>query len=955
MISFRNLSLKWKQMLLMVGVTVASLALGFGAIFVRETGLFRESLLKTLATRAAVVGAVSSAALEFHDPKGAREIMGALKGDPYMLSGALYSKTGVRVGSYRRADDPTPDAPATLMGQGREVHADSLAAWTPVLSAGETVGFIYLKSDLGQLVVHRRKLAETGIAILLASLLIAGGAAMALQRLISAPVLSLLGTMNAVAATNDFARRAVKSGNDELGRLADAFNGMLRHVQGRDTELQQAKMLLEKRVDERTEELQLEIAQRRGTERKVTESHQFLQSTLDALSSHIAILDRNGVILSVNAVWNRFAVANEHTLGWLGAGGNYLEVCDRSEGECAEEAPAVASGIRAVLAGEQEEFNLEYPCHSPREQRWFIVRVTRFGEGDARRVVVAHENITARKQGEVRLRAALHEVESQQLALNESSIVGITDRRGRLTYVNDRFCAISRYSREELLGQDHRIINSGHHPKEFFKTLWGTIGRGEVWRGEVCNRAKDGSLYWVDTTIVPFKDEAGAVTQHVVIRTDITARKRADEELRRAQSFLNSVIENLPIPVFIKEARDLRFVLWNKAGEALTGIPNEEMVGKNDHDFFPAAEAEKFIAIDRQVLASGERLEVAEEQLQTRHKGVRTVHVTKVPVMDCEGGASFLLGIAEDITERKEAEGKLAEMHTRLLDTSRQAGMAEVATGVLHNVGNVLNSVNVSATLLDDRLRKGKAAGLAKVAALVGEHVADLPGFFARDARAAKLPAYLEQFSQHLAAEQTAMLGEVGNLRKNIEHIKDIVSMQQSYARVSGVTEMLKPGDLIEDTLRMNAASFDRHAIEVVTEVEDVPPIEVDKHKVVQILVNFLRNAKHACEDSGRADKRIVLRLGRRGDRVVFSVVDNGLGIPPENLKRIFNHGFTTKKDGHGFGLHSGANAATEMGGSVSVHSDGPGQGATFTLELPAGGANKKQLSIHDFPPAHAN
>lgn len=225
--------------------------------------------------------------------------------------------------------------------------------------------------------------------------------------------------------------------------------------------------------------------------------------------------------------------------------------------------------------------------------------------------------------------------------------------------------------------------------------------------------------------------------------------------------------------------------------------------------------------------------------------------------------------------------------------------------------------------------------GKSQVAALVKEHAVDLPGFFARDARAPQLPAYLEQFDQHLILERKAMLSEVEQLRKNVEHIKDIVAMQQNYARVSGITEIVKPSDLIEDTVCMNAGSLDRHPIEVVRDIAEVPPIQVDKHKVLQVLVNFLRNAKHACDDSGRADKRITLRVGQREDRVLFSVIDNGVGIPPENLQRIFNHGFTTKKDGHGFGLHSGANAAREMGGAVRVYSDGIGHGATFTLELP--------------------
>jgi len=257
---------------------------------------------------------------------------------------------------------------------------------------------------------------------------------------------------------------------------------------------------------------------------------------------------------------------------------------------------------------------------------------------------------------------------------------------------------------------------------------------------------------------------------------------------------------------------------------------------------------------------------------------------------------------------------------------SRQAGMAEVATGVLHNVGNVLNSVNVSATLIGDQLKKSKTENLGKVAAMMREHAADLGVFITTDAKGRQLPAYLGQLAEHLAASQATLLGEVEQLRSNIEHIKEIVAMQQSYAKVSGLTEVVNVSDLVEDSLRLNTGALSRHGVQLVRECEAVPPITVEKHKVLQILVNLIRNAKYACSDSGRPDRKIILRITRAGERVRIAVIDNGVGIPQENLTRIFNHGFTTKKDGHGFGLHSGA---------LELHSDGLGQGATFTLNLP--------------------
>jgi PAS domain S-box-containing protein len=288
-----------------------------------------------------------------------------------------------------------------------------------------------------------------------------------------------------------------------------------------------------------------------------------------------------------------------------------------------------------------------------------------------------------------------------------------------------------------------------------------------------------------------------------------------------------------------------------------------------------------------------------------------------------------------DVTARRQAELKLADTHRQLLASSRQAGMAEVATGVLHNVGNVLNSVNVSATLVAEHVQHSKAANIAKLAALFEEHQADLGAFLRDDPRGRMIPGYLASLRDSLAAERSAVTEELEQLRKNVEHIKDIVAMQQSYAKTSGFLETVALVDLVDDALRLNATSLARHEVDLVRDVQISPEITTDKHKVLQILVNLLRNAKHACSDSGRPDKRIGLRIDGGGERVRISVSDNGVGIAAENLARIFNHGFTTRKGGHGFGLHSGALAARQLGGSLAVQSDGPGRGATFILELP--------------------
>lgn len=290
-----------------------------------------------------------------------------------------------------------------------------------------------------------------------------------------------------------------------------------------------------------------------------------------------------------------------------------------------------------------------------------------------------------------------------------------------------------------------------------------------------------------------------------------------------------------------------------------------------------------------------------------------------------------------DITERKRSELRLEEAHRELVQASRQAGMAEVATSVLHNVGNVLNSVNISSTVIGDHVRNLRVSNLGKVSALLTEHASDLPGFFSKDPKGQRLPGYLADLAVHLAQEREQILEELRSLQNGIEHIKKIVVSQQSFARASGVLEQFNLTEVIEDALRIHAGSIEHHQVHIVRDYQQSPQITSDKHRIMQILINLIANAKQAVNRSGAEEKCITLRVAMNGDqKAKISVIDNGIGITPENLTKVFHYGFTTRKDGHGFGLHSGALAAKELGGSLSVQSDGPGRGATFTLELPS-------------------
>ncbi len=300
--------------------------------------------------------------------------------------------------------------------------------------------------------------------------------------------------------------------------------------------------------------------------------------------------------------------------------------------------------------------------------------------------------------------------------------------------------------------------------------------------------------------------------------------------------------------------------------------------------------------------------------------------------------------LEEQIQARDKAHRDLQLMQKQLMEASRYSGMAEVATGVLHNVGNVLNSVNVSASLLMDHLDSSRVTKLEEVSRMLEEHSWEIGQFLAADPKGRRIVPYLAKLSVHLKGERDLLRKETEGLIQNVGHIKEVVSMQQGYARSYGVLEKVSPAELVEDALNLSAAAIDRHRINVVRQLEPVGTMTTDRHKILQILLNLIQNSKDAVKKQRAEDRRIVVRLRPcAGERVAFQVEDNGVGIAAENLTKIFSHGFTTKKDGHGFGLHSGALAASELGGSLRAESVGAGQGAVFTLDLPMNGSVKPE------------
>ncbi|HTL18571.1 MAG TPA: PAS domain-containing protein [Patescibacteria group bacterium] len=579
-------------------------------------------------------------------------------------------------------------------------------------------------------------------------------------------------------------------------------------------------------------------------------------------------------------------------------------------------------------------------------------------------------DVTESKRAEDELRAS----EERFRAIWEHSIDGmqLTDHLGRILAVNEAFCKLVKLPPDRLVGRLLSVIYRPEQAAEIRESYLASFGSNKV-----KPRTTSQIVFWnleqkdveISTCFVDLGTDERAILS---IFRDVSERRRVESVLAYERDLLTTLFEHLPDALYFKDLQ-CRFVrvsrsklkrTWAMAisrhrySAVLSALPEKEnpaaadvsppdhlateeafaeyIIGKTDFDFFDEPRARSAFNDEQEIIRSGVPLIGKVERTDLPDGKVSWALSTKMPWYDREGRIIGTFGVSNDITAMKEAEASVQLVHKQLVEASRQAGMAEVATGVLHNVGNVLNSVNVSVTLLAEKLLQSRTASLAKVVGMLHEHAADLGDFFTHDPRGVQLPAYLDKLARRLGDEQSSLLTEIRCLAKNVEHIKSIVAMQQTYARPAGVAEFVPAVELVEDALRINGGSLSRQEIKVLRHYQpELPGITIDKHKVLQILVNLVSNAGHSCFQSDRSDKRLTVQVSYRDSRLVIAVSDNGVGIAPENLTRIFNLGFTTRPDGHGFGLHSGALAARELGGTLTSHSEGPGQGATFTLELP--------------------
>jgi len=543
-------------------------------------------------------------------------------------------------------------------------------------------------------------------------------------------------------------------------------------------------------------------------------------------------------------------------------------------------------------------------------------------------------DITERKKAEDAIRKANADLEQIFNAAPPMAVIGLDNT---LLKANDNCAQFLGMEKEAVVGQEccDLLAGSACGTDDCCQK---TVKRGDSVESEQCKYLPNDRTLHCLVKSHPYRNSKGDIIGCVQSITDISGLKRAEHALRESERKHRTLFESSRDAIMTLTAEE-GFLSGNAATVEIFGCKDEEdFCSHGPADLSPECQPDGQFSGPKAQEMMATAFENGSHFFEWTHKRVdgreffATVLLTR---MELEG-REMLQATVRDITEQKERETQVERLNRELVDASRKAGMAEVATGVLHNVGNVLNSVNVSANLIAEKLNGSRVARVSSVAALLDEHSDHLMDFFVADARGSQLPGYLMMLGKHLEDEKAAVIKEVDELHQNVEHVKEIINLQQAHSRVSGVLEVVRLDEVLDGAIKLNSASFFRHNVQIVREYDEVPPLMVDKHRLLQILVNLISNAKDALKAATGADKQLILRIGVEGESCARIVVsDNGVGISRQDMPRIFEHGFTTKQAGHGFGLHSSALAAKELGGSLEVGSDGLDRGASFRLELP--------------------
>lgn len=462
-------------------------------------------------------------------------------------------------------------------------------------------------------------------------------------------------------------------------------------------------------------------------------------------------------------------------------------------------------------------------------------------------------------------------------ALDETSIVAITDHRGRITFVNEKFCKISKYNIEELLGQDHRVLNSNHHPKDFFRDMWRMIGSGRIWSGEIKNRAKDGCFYWVDTTIIPFLKPNGKPYQYVSIRIDITERKKTEESLRRSEEKYRLIAENTSDLIMVFD-RDFQILYASPSHQTILGAGSDRIEGCRLTEFMHPDDIPLLQASYVKLLSHKNPVK-AEYRYKHLEGHWVSVEVVGTPILDEQGETQHIVMVARDISERRRTEEQLSRSEKLLV-------VGQLASGIAHEIRNPLTSIKGFIQLFREQSCLEKK--------------------------------YTEYYD--------IMLSEIDRINGIVNELLLLAKPKEANFEKADIRLLL------QNSMMLMTGQAMLYNIEIVSELDTVPvPLYCDQDKLRQVFINIFKNAIEAMPAGGR----ITVNLNLVSDTEVnIQIIDEGCGIPMEQLDKVGEMFHSTKEHGTGLGLVVCQKIIQDHQGSLTLESE-IGRGTVVSIRLP--------------------
>lgn len=521
-----------------------------------------------------------------------------------------------------------------------------------------------------------------------------------------------------------------------------------------------------------------------------------------------------------------------------------------------------------------------------------------------------------------------------QAAQATATAIIITDASGVTEWVNEGFTRITGYGLDEAVGRTPaELLQGPDTDRSEAARIGAALHACQRVAAELVNYAKNGRRYWMGMKIEPLFAKNGELDGFMSTQAEITDRREKEQALKQLTRRFDMATRAARVGVFERDA-NWEVLWWNPmmweilGQDAATFQPTNEswlgLIHPEDRERI----REEVARLTKSPGAVNLQYRIIRPDGELRH-----IKSLGAPAEQHSQATKRFAGITLDITERIQATERELALHQKLRESAHQAGMAELATGVLHNVGNILNSLGVANSTAQRELKSLRLERLEQAAALLLDNRETLADFLTDHERGRHLPVYLPALSAQISTNCRAIQAELENTGLLLHHLSDIVSAQQALARIGTQYESVRLDELTETALRVQP--WQNAQIEVVREYEILPSIMSNRHKLLQILVNLFSNARDALQASATDHRRVLVKLSRHGDHVRLTVEDSGIGMSDEVQSQLWRFGFTTKKQGHGFGLHNSANAAHEIGATLTAQSDGPGLGSCFTLSVP--------------------